>query len=83
MTLRHTWKTSDGSILAHRSGSPADTLAGLDTGTYFVQVTGSACDTTLVSTIIALPKPEVHAWPADTTIRYVDSIRLHTAGALL
>jgi gliding motility-associated-like protein len=81
--LNYIWKNQDGGILRQFSGATGDTIAGLDSGTYFLQVTtSSGCDTTLSATVAPLPKPDVIAFPADTTIRYGDSIMLRVTGAL-
>ncbi|WEK17927.1 MAG: gliding motility-associated C-terminal domain-containing protein [Candidatus Pedobacter colombiensis] len=83
-TLNYIWRAEDGSILKSFTGNDGDTLRGLDPGNYLLQITTSTgCDTTIHFEILPLPKPEVIASPADTMIRYGDSILLHAEGALL
>ncbi|AOM80035.1 gliding motility-associated C-terminal domain-containing protein [Pedobacter steynii] len=78
------WYDAAGATLKNSSQNIADTINGLATGTYTVKLTyQSGCDITLFATISSYPAPVVSASPADTTIRYGDSIPLQAAGALL
>lgn len=76
------WYDAAGSILKNSNQSIADTINGLAAGAYSVKLTyQSGCDTTLLAIISSYPAPVVTASPADTTIRYGDSIELQVTGA--
>jgi gliding motility-associated-like protein len=82
--LNYIWETADGGIIRQHLSNSGDTIKGLDSGIYKLRLTSDfGCDTTLLATIINLPKPFVVAFPRDTTIRYGDSLLIHVAGALL
>lgn len=78
------WYDAAGSIIKNSNQTVADTINGLAAGSYSVKLTyPSGCDTTLFANITSYPAPVVNASPADTTIRYGDSIALHATGAQL
>jgi gliding motility-associated-like protein len=82
--LSYIWRTSDSSILRQSSGLFGDSIMGLDTGHYSLEIISpSGCDTILSAIITALPKPEIMASPTDTVIHYGDSLILRATGALL
>ena len=59
-TFLYTWKDAGGNLLRQRWSNKGDTLKGLDSGSYFVQITtASGCDTTLRTTILSVPTPVV------------------------
>lgn len=58
-TFTFKWKDASGKLVQQHSGHRTDTIRGLDTGFYSVQViTPSGCDTTLPVSVLALPLPE-------------------------
>lgn len=58
-TIIYTWKDARGSILRQHTGNEGDTLRGLDTGSYIVQIsTPSGCDTTLQLSVLPMPVPQ-------------------------
>lgn len=60
-----------------------DTVSGLKQGTYTVSIlTATGCDTVLTETVGQYPAPIIIVSPADTMIRYGDSIQLFASGAL-
>ncbi len=67
------------------SGSSASgyRFAGLPAGHYTLQIKSGDCDTALALTVQEYPVPEIVTHPADTLIRYGDSIQLHANGANL
>jgi len=82
--LHYLWRKSDGSILRQYTSKHGDTISGLQAGTYFLKISSSnSCDTIVSAAITNMPKPEVNTAPADTTIRYGDSLTLRADGGLL
>jgi gliding motility-associated-like protein len=66
-TFLYTWKDASNNIIQQHWSNQGDTLRGLDTGRYAVQVTTqNGCDTTLYTTILPLPTPQI-AIMADST----------------
>lgn len=77
-----TWHDASGAILKNSNQTISDTINGLAAGTYTVTLTyQSGCDTTLFAVVSSYPAPVVTASPADTTIRYGDSVAIQATGA--
>ncbi|OJW79590.1 MAG: hypothetical protein BGO69_12740 [Bacteroidetes bacterium 46-16] len=58
-TFLYRWKDASNTTLQEHSSNIGDTLKGMDSGTYFLQIiTPSGCDTTLQINSIALPVPQ-------------------------
>jgi len=56
----YTWQNGAGTILRQHWSNAGDTVKGLDTGRYAVRITTqSGCDTTLYTSILPLPIPQV------------------------
>lgn len=57
----YTWKDAGNNVLQQHWSNTGDTLRGLDTGRYAVQITTqSGCDTTVYATILPLPMPQLN-----------------------
>lgn len=66
--FEYTWKDRAGNILRQQWSRQGDTLAGADTGTYYVQLrTLPGCDTTLETKVLPLPVP-VASFTADSIV---------------
>jgi gliding motility-associated-like protein len=78
------WYDAAGSTIKNSLRTTTDTIFGLPAGIYSIKIIYlSGCDTTLFGTIGSYPAPVVSISPADTTIRYADSILLLASGAQL
>src|SRR5690606_21956295 len=65
-----------------QSGSGSVTLNNLIAGDYALNIrTEEGCDTTITIRAAAYPVPEVRVSPADTTIKYGDTVQVHAEGA--
>lgn len=64
----YTWKDNAGNTIRQYSGSAADTITGLDAGSFTVRITTNmGCDTILEFQVLPLPLPDV-ALLADTIV---------------
>jgi len=75
------WRDQAGNVLATRLSHKGDTLAGLDPGTYRVQIiTPAGCDTTLELQVVPLPVPDASFIATDHACKG-DSIVLENTSA--
>lgn len=82
-TYNYTLKSNDNNTLRVTQSNNGYHFNQLDQGLYTLSIaTLSGCDTIIPVLLEALPKPIVRTSPADTTIKYGDTIRLQASGAL-
>ncbi len=79
--IAYTWKREE-DILSSRQSTIGDTISNLSPGNYSVRLaTVSGCDTMVQFAIAPYPETLLAVSPAQTRIRYGDSIQLQASGA--
>lgn len=82
INFKAVWKDASGDTLQDHTANNTDAITGLHSGLFSVRViTSQGCDTVLHAEVLQFPDIEVFVSPADTMIRYGDSVTLNASGA--
>lgn len=78
------FNATTGALIKTTTSSSSDSVSGLAPGLYGIQITtAGGCDTILPVNLEGWSLPDMVVNPADTTIRYGDTIQLHVSGAYI